>query len=179
MESTQTAVTHGDLHGDNLLIDNKKIAWVIDFERTMEGHALQDFIELESDILNRLQAHNEDLSSYYQMCLIVAQQTQIKELEESEMESTDPGIQKALQTISILRSLARQCTGITDARQYLLGLLFNTIFRATINSNEKHHERQGRALMLAGIFCHRLDHWDDPWPPQEWQSILNTRRNYA
>lgn len=179
VESTCTAVTHGDLHGDNLLIDSRKNTWVIDFERTMEGHALQDFIELESDILNRLQAHNEELSSYYQMCLTVASQTEIKKLEPAEMESPDPGIRKALQTISLLRSLARQCTEIADARQYLLGLLFNTIFRATINNHEKHLERQSRALLLAGIFCHRLDHWNDPWPPEEWQYILNTRRNYA
>ncbi|MBN2116169.1 MAG: phosphotransferase [Anaerolineales bacterium] len=181
VENTRIAVTHGDLHGDNLLIDSQRNAWVIDFERTGEGHALQDFIELESDIINRLeaQAHSGDTSSYYRMCLTVASQTEIRELERSEMESADPGIRKALQTISILRSLARQCTEITDARQYLLGLLFNTIFRATINNNEKHHERQSRALILAGIFCHRLDHWNDPWPPEEWQHILNTRRNYA
>ena len=179
VESTYTAVTHGDLHGDNLLIDSQKNAWVIDFERSGEGHVLQDFIELESDIINRLEAHSEDTSSYYQMCLTVACQTQIKELEQTEMEGADPGIRKALQTISILRSLAYRCTKITDARQYLLGLLFNTIFRATINNAEKHHERQSRALMLAGIFCHRLDHWDDLWPPEDWQHILNTRRKHA
>jgi hypothetical protein len=171
-EKTYVAVTHGDLHGDNLLIDSKRNAWVIDFERSGEGHILQDFIELEADIINRLEAHNEDLSSYYQMCLIVAKQTQIKGLEESEMECRDAGIRKALQTISILRSLALQCTEITDARQYLLGLLFNTIFRATIAHDEHDRSRQSRALLLASIFSHRLDHWDDPWPPEEWKSVL-------
>ena len=55
VETTQRAVTHGDLHGDNLLIDSRKNAWVIDFERSGDGHALQDFIELESDIINRLE----------------------------------------------------------------------------------------------------------------------------
>ena len=77
------------------------------------------------------------------------------------MRSQDPRIRKALQTISLLRSLAVKCTGICDARQYLLGLLFNAIFRATINNNEKYRDRQIRALMLAGIFCHRLDHWNE------------------
>lgn len=172
VETTQQAITHGDLHGDNLLIDSRKNAWVIDFERSGEGHALQDFIELESDIINRLEAPSENISSYFQMCLVVARQSQIKPLEESEMKSSEPGIRKALQTISVLRSLALKCTGIRDARQYLLGLLFNTIFRATINSNEKHRERQRRALMLAGIFCHRLDHWNESWPPDEWKPIL-------
>lgn len=172
VESTQKAVTHGDLHGDNLLIDNHKNAWVIDFERTGEGHALQDFIELEADIINRLEAHSDQLSAYYQMCMIVANQTEIKGLSDAEMESCDPGIQKALQTISVLRGLACQCTKITDARQYMLGLLFNTLFRATINHAEKNRPRQTQALLLAGIFCHRLEHWDEPWPPKEWKSIL-------
>ena len=173
VETTQKAITHGDLHGENLLIDSRKNAWVIDFERSGYGHALQDFIELESDIINRLKVPLENASSYYDMCLVVARQTLIKPLEESEMKSQDPGIRKALQTISVLRSLAYKCTGIQDARQYLLGLLFNTIFRATINNTEKYRDRQSRALMLAGIFCHRLDHWNEPWPPEEWKPILH------
>jgi hypothetical protein len=174
VERTQKAVTHGDLHGDNLLIDSHKNTWVIDFERSGEGHALQDFIELEADIINRLGAQFDDLTAYHKMCLIVARQTQIKGLEEEEMQSNDPRIRKALQVISILRKLASQCTQITDARQYLLGLLFNTIFRATINKGEKTRPRQNKALTLAGIFCHRLDHWNEPWPPEEWMSILQS-----
>ncbi len=145
---------------------------MIDFERSGEGHALQDFVELEADILNRLEAHTEDTASYLQMCLTIAAPKEIRPFADEEMKSQDPGFQKALQTLSLLRILALRCTGITDARQYLLGLLFNTIFRATINNAEKHRARQHRALTLAGIFCHRLDHWNEPWPPEEWKLIL-------
>jgi thiamine kinase-like enzyme len=49
---TSIAITHGDLHAGNLLIDDSNNIWVIDFERTGEGHVLQDFIELESDLIN-------------------------------------------------------------------------------------------------------------------------------
>lgn len=172
VETTQKAVTHGDLHGDNLLIDNRKNAWVIDFERSGEGHALQDFIELEADIINRLHSHSENLTCYYEMCMRVAGQTEVRELNEDEMQSRDPGIQKALNTISVLRRLACQCTQITDGRQYLMGLLFNTLFRATIKNGDKNGTRQNGALTLAGIFCYRLGHWDEPWPPEEWKIIL-------
>ena len=172
VDRTEKAITHGDLHGDNLLVDSRQNAWVIDFERSGDGHALQDFVELEADILNRLEAHTEDTASYLQMCLTIAAPKEIRPFAEEEMKSQDPGFQKALQTISLLRVLALRCTGITDARQYLLGLLFNTIFRATINNAEKHRARQQRALTLAGIFCHRLDHWNEPWPPEEWKLIL-------
>ena len=44
-------MTHGDLHGDNLLVD-KEHAWAIDFEHTGSGHILRDFAELEVDILS-------------------------------------------------------------------------------------------------------------------------------
>jgi hypothetical protein len=174
VETTQKAVTHGDLHGDNLLVDSRKNTWVIDFERTGEGHALQDFIELEADIINRLDAFFDHPSSFYQLCIVVARQTNIKKLEENELRSTDPRIEKALKAISLLRSLALQCTGIQDARQYLLGLLFNAIFRATINNSVRYRKHQQQALMLAAIFCHRLEHWNEPWPPEEWMPILNS-----
>jgi hypothetical protein len=173
VENTQMAVTHGDLHGGNLLIDSRKNTWVIDFERTGEGHALQDFVELEADIINRLQAHVMKTGAFYRMCLLIAGQTEIKELDKKEMKNPDPAIRKALKTISVIRSLALKCTGISDARQYLLGLLFNMIFRATINNEETYRDRQRQALLLAAIFCHRLEHWNEPWPPEEWMPALH------
>jgi hypothetical protein len=173
VEKTQKAVTHGDLHGENLLIDSRKNAWVIDFERTGEGHALQDFIELEADVLNRLDAFSGDVHSFHQICMVIAGQTEIRELDENEVNSPDPRIEKALKTVSVLRSLALKCTGIQDARQYLLGLLFNAIFRATINNSERYRKHQQQALILAAIFCHRLEHWNEVWPPEDWKPVLN------
>jgi len=167
INQTRVAITHGDLHGDNLLVDSRKIAWVIDFERCGEGHALQDFIELEADIINRLEAHNKNVSAYFKMCFTVFGQKNIQDLEKSKTTSEDPRIEKALQTISILRSLALKCTKITDAREYLLGLLFNMIFRAAMIYKTNPQKSQ-HPLLLASLICHRLDHWDDPnWPPAE------------
>lgn len=172
VEQTERAITHGDLHGDNLLVDSHRNAWVIDFERSGDGHALQDFVELEADIINRLEAHSEYINTYLQMGIAIAGKTSLGPLSEEEIQSQEAGMQKFLQTISLLRSLALKCTGIQDARQYVLGLLFNTLFRATINNAEKYRARQHRALMLAGIFCHRLEHWNESWPPEEWKPVL-------
>jgi hypothetical protein len=164
------AVTHGDLHGDNLLVDENRNAWVIDFERCGEGHILQDFVELESDIINRLISSNEKLPSFYQLCLYVTQDTKLQGLNNTD-QITDPNVKKSIQTISLLRKLAREISGISDARQYLLGLLFNTLFRATIMSDSARQIGQFRAMMLASIICHRLDHWNEPWPPKEWREL--------
>jgi response regulator of citrate/malate metabolism len=170
VSETALAVTHGDLHGDNLLIDENQNAWVIDFERSGEGHILQDFVELEGDILNRLISSNKNLPSFHKLCIKISQDKEIQEFDNWEHFGI-PEVEKALQTISLLRKLARQCTAISDARQYLLGLLFNTLFRATITGDTAFKLSQQRALMLASIICHRLDHWDDPWPPEEWRKL--------
>ncbi len=167
VEKTRIAITHGDLHGDNLLVDNKKNVWVIDFERCGEGHILQDFVELEADIFNRLEEHNDNFPAYFKMCFTVLKQEKIHEFDASETMSEDPRIEKALQTISALRALAAQHTKITDAREYLYGLLFNMMFRAAMIHKADPHRKDQRSLLLAGLICDRLDHWDVPWPLAE------------
>ena len=162
---TKIAVTHGDLHGDNLMVDDRKNVWVIDFERCGKGHALQDFIELEADVINRLLGHPVNFPAYLKMCKTVFQTTEIN-LEEADLVSEDVEIEKALKTISIIRDLATQCTGMNDARQYLYGLLYNMTFRAQL-LHKIDKSKSGYPLLLAGLICHRLDHWDQTWSPTE------------
>ena len=170
ISKTALAVTHGDLHGDNLLIDENHNAWVIDFERSGKGHILQDFVELEGDILNRLISSNKNLPFFHKLCIKITHNKEIGEFDNCDFFG-NAEVEKALQTISLLRRLASQCTDISDAHQYLLGLLFNTLFRATITGDTAFKLSQQRALMLASIICHRLDHWNDSWPPKEWSNL--------
>jgi CheY-like chemotaxis protein len=169
---TKTAVTHGDLHGDNILVDSNNNIWVVDFERTGAGHILQDFIELESDLINRLPCTNENFPAFLSICIAVCEKNEIKGMGLTEPVEANAEMEKALLTISHLRALARECTGISDAHQYLIGLLFNTVFRATITTSNQRRQCQHRALMLASILCHRLDHWGEPWPPPEWLKFV-------
>lgn len=168
MDSIQTAVTHGDLHGDNLLVDDKKNVWVIDFERCGVGHSAQDFIELEADILNRLTGNNVNIPEYFQMCMTLFKQMDIREIPDDELNSNDPNIDKALKVISFMRGLAAQCTGVRNAREYLFSLLFNFTFRAALLYKDNPTKSE-RPLLLAGFICHRLDHWAEPWPPENWK----------
>jgi hypothetical protein len=167
VKKARIAITHGDLHGDNLLVDNKKNVWVIDFERCGEGHILQDFIELEADIFNRLEEHNDNIPAYFKMCFTVLEQKKVGVIEASKTTSEDPRIEKALQTISILRSMALRQTRVTDAREYMLGLLFNMMFRAVM-LHKTDPQKSRHPMLLASLICHRLDHWDDPcWSPPD------------
>lgn len=170
MDATRLAITHGDLHGDNLLVDNKRNVWVIDFERCGEGHALQDFIELESDIYNRLEEHHYNNIAFLRMYLAILKEKQIASLMVDASITDDVRLNKAIATVAFLRSLAVKLTNITDAREYLLGLLFNAVFRAAL-VQKIDSQKSRRSLLLAGLICHRLDHWDEPWPPENWNLL--------
>jgi ActR/RegA family two-component response regulator len=171
---TKIAVTHGDLHADNLLMDDTRYCWVVDFERTRRGHVLQDFIELESDIITRIACARDVFPSFYHFCVTVAGARAIDEPVPATPPFDDDETRKLLEVIEVIRRLAVQCTGITDFRQYLLGLYFNTIFRATIKSQEHKSSREMkelRAWMLASILSHRLAAWNEPWPPEQWNRV--------
>lgn len=164
VEKTRVAITHGDLHADNLLIDESQNGWVVDFERSGEGHALQDFIELESDLITRMSAQ-KDYHACLRLCIAVAQNKNIEAVPLDDPMLADPETQKLLKTISTIRILAKKCTNISDARQYLLGLFFNAIFRATIISQKDGNKSQIHAWMLAEVLSHRLQNWDKTWNP--------------
>lgn len=168
---TRIAVTHGDLHGDNLLIDDSQHGWVMDFERTGVGHALQDFIELESDVITRIACAREEFPGFYRFCLAITGGDSIDDIQKEDPALANDETQKLLETVAVIRHLAVQCTTITDMRQYLLGLYFNIIFRATIISRDQHRKSELRAWMLATILCHRLAHWSESWPPEEWENM--------
>jgi hypothetical protein len=170
VRTTRTAVTHGDLHTDNLLVDSSQHGWVVDFERSGEGHALQDFIELEFDLITRMASVKEDFPAFYHFCVAIAGAREINDIPSNNPALIEIETKKLLDIIAIIRKLAGKCTEITDARQYLLGLFFNTIFRATIITKDRQDKSQLRLWMLASILCHRLDHWDEPWPPEEWKT---------
>lgn len=161
-----SAVIHGDLHGDNLLVDKRDIVWVIDFERCGWGYALQDFIELETDILSRLQGHDIAPLPFYKMCITLFKQAQIGKIENAGS-SDDEQITKAIMTISTLRDIAVECTNNTNIREYLMGLLFNMLFKAAL-SHKEDPQKSERPLIVASFLCHRLDHWNESWPPADW-----------
>ena len=163
-----SAIIHGDLHGDNLLVDNKNIVWVIDFERCGRGYAMQDFIQLETDILSRMLGHEVNESEYYEMCMLLFRQPKIQIIEEIDSIFKDEKIQKAVKTISSLRGFAAKCSQNTNIREYLMGLLFNMLFKAML-AHKEDPQKSKRPLIIAGFLCHRLDHWGDIWPPTEWK----------
>ncbi len=171
LPKTALAVTHGDLHGDNMLVDDNRNIWVIDFERSGPGPILQDFVELEADIICRLAGlADEDFASFYSLCRVAAQPEGLGDPAKPTA-GNNPELLKAVQVIAALRRLAKEVTGEEDTQQYLWGLLFNALFRATLLDPKTQKRSLQRALMMASILCHRLEHWNEPWPPENWPNL--------
>ncbi|GAB4531461.1 MAG: hypothetical protein Kow0063_10720 [Anaerolineae bacterium] len=149
------AITHGDLHGDNLFVDGEH-AWAIDFERTGPGHILRDFVELEVDILTRLVSlPRHDLSQLYALARALAEDADPTRLGQTIAPLlAGPETGRALRVISGLRDLAFQVTGCQNFREYLWGLLLDTLFVAALVSEDS--PQRERALLLGAVLCERL-----------------------
>jgi CheY-like chemotaxis protein len=168
----RVAVTHGDLHSENLLVDTgSHNAWVIDFERTGYGHIVQDFVELEGDLLTHLAADpGEDYDRLYALFVCAAAPTRLGR--PSRVKTGDTGLGRCMAVLRFLRRTAAEVTGVEDGREYLYGLLLNTLFRAMMLLNAGGPPaRLLPPLMLAAILCHRLDHWQETWPPPAWPLV--------
>jgi CheY-like chemotaxis protein len=167
------AITHGDLHGDNLFVDGEH-AWAIDFERTGPGHILRDLAELEVDIVTRIVL----LPAYqlYELAVTLAEPGEPKKpVRPTAHLRADTETRKALHVVSGLRKLAYEATHYLDSREYLWALLLDSLFVATLVSED--NPQRDRALLLGSVLCGRLRHWGKEWPPKDFPQIMANREN--
>ena len=167
------AVTHGDLHGDNLFAEDDH-AWAIDFERTGEGPILRDFVELEQDIITRIAVFPEqDWPLFYEFVkALCAPAFPDKPLRSTPRLRANPEARKAMKTIGLLRQLAREVTGYQDMREYYWGLLLDALVGSALSV--KGSTTQQRGLLLAAVLCDRLEHWNTRPPPSGYPSLAKS-----
>jgi hypothetical protein len=150
--TAQRAITHGDLHGDNLFVDQDRM-WAIDFERTGLGHILRDFAELEVDILTRLVSRElVDDVTFYQVAkrlITPGHSSGFASLQGQENAET----QKVIDVVNGLRQLAGELARFSDL-EYLWALLLDALFVASINSAPS-WQRQ-RAVILSSLIVELL-----------------------
>lgn len=163
--TAKQAITHGDLHGDNLFIEGEH-AWAIDFERSGPGPILRDFVELEQDIVTRLVIlPTSDLQLFHDLAVILSTPVAPTDLFIVPEGAQDEEITKSLTVIEALRSMAHDLTGYQDMREYYWGLLFDSAFAAM--SAEKLSTKWWRGLLFGSVICARLSHWDIEQRPSE------------
>lgn len=131
--SGKMSVIHGDLHVLNLLIDNRKMPWIIDFGKTRKGHSVFDLIFLEVYIRNWiLSGFDIELKDYI-------------EFEETLMGNT-AGRTKPLPR-KINKELKKACEVIMELRKYAGSYVYDP---GAATEEELFDE------YLAGVFCTAL-----------------------
>ncbi|MFZ2488464.1 MAG: metallophosphoesterase [Anaerolineae bacterium] len=186
LPDTAFAICHGDLHSENIFTDTRQDVWLIDYERTGEGPLLQDFTELENDILTSLvNLQSTDTKQFAQLVCALIEPKNLIPKQQLATFSAHSEAGKAFEVICGWRELASSVLGVGggDKRQYYYGLLFNALFRLTLLWREQGDEafvasvklsQATRCLILAGMVCHRLDNWTKSWPSQEWEAVCRT-----
>jgi hypothetical protein len=165
---TEFCITHGDLHGRNILIDRQAQAWLIDFERTGTGHILRDFVELETDIkFALLEETNLERLCSLELALLAP-----KHLDGAadNVEFGCPALQKAFEVVAGLRLFAAGIYSPADAREYYEALLYqtlNVVRLKHIGPLKKRH-----AFLAASLACERLQTWGSQWPPKDLQRLV-------
>lgn len=172
--NSRQAVTHGDLHGDNLFVSATH-AWPIDFERTGPGPILRDFIELVQDILTRAALFGPaDLPLVYDLAVaICAPQHPGRPMRSTARIEAHPEARKALRVVAGLQRLAVDLARYSDRREYLWGLLFNHLFVLARLHEHRSTPRYQHTALMASVICRRLSGWGPaaPWPPPGWPPV--------
>lgn len=129
----QKWVVHGDLNGDNALIDPDGRAWLIDFGRTGYGYRLADFAELESVIaLDIPTSSDSQPRRAFEEALFSQQKWQAALWLPAEqwVDLGDPELAKALGVIQELRRCAASYEKDQGClKRYYLALFFEAALR--------------------------------------------------
>jgi ActR/RegA family two-component response regulator len=152
------SITHGDLTGRNIMVNEEGQCWLIDFYRTYESHILRDFVILETDIKYRL------LPAPGWKAFRLLEETLLK-IDPAEPASTldanlPVDIQKAAHVIAELRAIAsefsRGLSSHKDSRkEFLISLLMATLNVVRLRHTEE--ERKLQAMLSAALICAELD----------------------
>lgn len=121
---------HGDLNMKNVLMDEEKNMWLIDFAMTGHSHILKDIAKLECVLkFEMIPIQSEDML----VSLAAIEQRFLKPLIFGDIpkipeDITDPDVKKTFSVILQLRKYADTITLLDeDIRQYYLALLYYTL----------------------------------------------------
>ena len=150
------ALTHGDLHSQNILLDANHQAWLIDFYRSGPGHLFRDLIELESDIKFVLLEVTDlpGLSQFEQALLSTKYFDDMPTLPAFRQAE----LRKAFEVVQGIRHIAGRLAGQrANMLDYYQGLLLQTL--AMICLRHVTPPKKQHAYLAASLLCQRLDNW--------------------
>jgi hypothetical protein len=154
------AITHGDLHLLNVIVDSDHKPWLIDFGRVEEGHTIFDFVELETHlrhiILGEIDFKLADLADFERRLI----QATIAATPPPPL--VNPDLAKAFAVIRSIRTLAANYLARRDDFQgeYLPALLLYSL--STLRHYKDNGSRSARhafvtAAVLGAYLGNQLD----------------------
>jgi CheY-like chemotaxis protein len=152
------AITHGDLTGRNILVDEAGQCWLIDFYRTYPSHILRDFLILETDIKYRLMP-DPGIEAFHKLETALLARDQLTDVLPVDLD-WPPQVQKAASVLHTLQSIAHDFALGTNSNarvcreEYLIGLLIATLNVVRLRHIEP--ERKLQALLSASLICAEL-----------------------
>ncbi|MFN0087532.1 MAG: response regulator [Blastocatellia bacterium] len=160
IKPTYVCTTHGDLNENNILVDELRHAWLIDFRRTGSGHILRDVAELDTiiriQLLNHEDASLEERLEMEDVLCSAAHFSEVAELEER-FPTKNEAIAKAYAIAIHLRLIAYKLVERNpsdDIGEYYIALLYNALgytrFLSLPNMQRQH------ALISASLMADRI-----------------------
>jgi CheY-like chemotaxis protein len=158
--STYVCITHGDFNEQNILVDDKGQAWLIDFMRTGRGHILRDIAQLDSVVrLNLLSSEEATLDERLKMEEALCHAEHFSQIEQlaGNFPTENRTLAKAYATVLHLRTLAGKLVARNpqdEISEYYTALVYyalNSIrFYSTPTLQREH------ALLCASLLVDRL-----------------------
>ncbi|MCB0192466.1 MAG: response regulator [Anaerolineae bacterium] len=154
------SVTHGDLNGHNLFIDESGSPWLIDFYRTGWGPALRDAAELESAIkFELLESTNLQALFQFEQTLLAPNTYSEQIVLPSHRETAD--FKRALIAIQAIREAARSIAETEHIDEYYALLLFYALKMITWQGmsaadRDRKSIRRRHALYSAALISTKL-----------------------
>ncbi len=152
-----SSITHGDLNLNNILIDEKENIYVIDFSETRPRNVLSDFARIEPVItlqMTRLDGPG-DMHDLLQFMAGLASVSPLADDPPLRYSGSDPMVEKAWQTICLLRRYARKAVaGDNQPLFYWLPLLEWTL--PSVYFVQLSPERKRLWMLAAALLCEQL-----------------------
>ncbi len=159
-KSTYKCLTHGDLNGNNVLVDVTGHAWLIDFESTGRGHILRDLAELDTIVrFHLLSADDASLEERLKMEEALCKPKRFSQMNQlpTSFKTENRALAKAFETAAHLRILTQKLVAQNtsdDSSEYYVALLYyslNAIRFYSWSSVQRQH-----ALLSASLLADQL-----------------------